>query len=167
MENKTMNKKVLEVNDLVVQYRVSEKGYFNAVNNISFDVHKGEVVGLVGESGSGKSTTAKSILGLTQHSAGNIKIDDEFVPNRLKDNKGKINKWLASKVQMIFQDAKSSLNSKETVFKVIVEGAKNQKLYEKQKNALINKAVRKFINKNRKLSSTKTYKLLNTELKYK
>lgn len=131
--NVVKQQKVLEVNDLKVQFPIGEGKYFNALKGITFHVNQGEVVGLVGESGSGKSTTAKAILGLVEHSSGHVKITNELVPNKPKNIKGRINRWLASKVQMIFQDAKSSLNPREKVYDIIVEGARNQKLFEKTK----------------------------------
>lgn len=145
-----VKEKVLEVNNLSIQFPIGNGRFFNATKDISFDVYKGEVVGLVGESGSGKSTTAKSILGLLEHSAGSIKISNEMIPGQPSQIKGRIDKWLASKVQMIFQDAKSSLNPRENVFDVIVEGAKNQKLFEKNKAAIQVKTGNEWVEENKK-----------------
>jgi len=155
--------KVLEVENLSVQFPVGEGIYFNALNGISFDIKKGEVVGLVGESGSGKSTTANAILGLAPHSTGFIKINNELVPNRPRDVKGRVKKWLASKVQMIFQDAKSSLNPREKIFNVIVEGARNQKLYEKQKKLILVNFANDYLKNNLDKKGTKEYKILKLE----
>lgn len=141
------SKKALEIENLSIQYPLGNGTFFNATNNISFHVNKGEVVGLVGESGSGKSTVAKAVMGLVEHSAGRIKIDGELVPNKPKNNKGKVNKWLASKIQMVFQDAKSSLNPRETVYDVIVEGAKNQNLFEKNVESLKIDLLSKWLDK--------------------
>ena len=73
---------VLEVDDLRVDYRTST-GDVHAVNGVSFDVRKGESVGLVGESGSGKSTTAMAVLGLTSPPGrvvgGSVRIQGEDV----------------------------------------------------------------------------------------
>ena len=58
-----MENKIIEINNLTVDFK-SKDQVFRAVNNISFDISKGETVALVGESGSGKSVTALSILQL-------------------------------------------------------------------------------------------------------
>ena len=121
--------KVLEINNLKVQFKAPNNMHYDALKGISFDIYRNEIFGLIGESGSGKSTTAKAILGLVDHSAGSIKINNELVPNKSSKVRGKEQVRLARKVQMIFQDAKSSLNPRETVYKVVVEGAKNMKLH--------------------------------------
>ena len=121
--------KVLEIKDLVVQFKAPNRMHYDALKGISFDIYKNEIFGLIGESGSGKSTTAKAILGLVDHSSGSIKINGEFVPAKSSKVRGQEQVRLAKKVQMIFQDAKSSLNPRETVYQVVVEGAKNLKLH--------------------------------------
>lgn len=148
--------KVLEIKNLSVQFPGGDGQYFNAVKNISFDINKGEVVGFVGESGSGKSSTARAILGLNHHSTGYIKIDGELIPNNPSAIKGRINRWLSSKVQMIFQDAKSSLNPREKVFDVILEGAKNQKLFQKSQESNKVKVGRAWL-KNAKVNFSDAY----------
>lgn len=73
-----MSNKVLEVNKLVKRY-----GSYAAVDNISFDVPKGKIIGLLGPNGAGKTTTIQVLLGITLHNGGDIKyFDKDFVKNR-------------------------------------------------------------------------------------
>lgn len=58
--------KILEVEGLKVQF-YTQRGIVNAVNDVSFDVSAGEIVGIIGESGSGKSITCRSIMGLVPY----------------------------------------------------------------------------------------------------
>ena len=60
------NDKILEVNHLVVHY-VTDEEVVEAVNDVSFSLNKGEVIGLVGETGAGKTTIALSTIGLLPH----------------------------------------------------------------------------------------------------
>ncbi|WP_456830558.1 ABC transporter ATP-binding protein [Deinococcus sp. UYEF24] len=78
-----------------------------AVNDVSFSIRRGEVLGLVGESGSGKSTIARLIAHLYRPSGGEIRLSGEVVPHRM--GSGALRK-LRRNVQMIFQDPYASLN---------------------------------------------------------
>ncbi|RTL49785.1 MAG: ATP-binding cassette domain-containing protein [Bradyrhizobiaceae bacterium] len=98
-------------------------GRVHAVNDISFEVRKGETLGVVGESGCGKSTTSKLIMGLTEPTAGDILFDGEIV----KRDAASLRHY-RRQVQMVFQDSFSSLNPRLTVqesiaFPAIVHGA--------------------------------------------
>tara|TARA_R110001599_G_scaffold353459_2_gene592773 strand:- start:22908 stop:24497 length:1590 start_codon:yes stop_codon:yes gene_type:complete len=88
-----------------------------AVNNVSFDINRGEVLGLVGESGSGKSTIGRSILRLVSVTSGNVTFDGVDVTalqgSDLKD--------MRRRMQMIFQDPFASLNPRMTVFDTLAE----------------------------------------------
>ena len=93
----------------------------NALNDISFDINKGECLGIVGESGSGKSTLARCLMGLYKDAKGQIIYQNK---NILEFNKKEyVNYWV--NVQMIFQDPYSSLNQRKTCFQIISEGLKN------------------------------------------
>ena len=95
----------------------SKTEHVKAVNNLSFDVKKGEILGVVGESGSGKSTLARSILKLQKPTGGSIFIFDE---NILKMN-NKQTKKFRKNTQVVFQDPFSSLNPRMTVSEILAE----------------------------------------------
>lgn len=116
-----MNKQpLLEVKNLK-QYFGNKNNVIQAVDDISFYIHKGETFGLVGESGSGKSTTGKSIIGLNQPTAGEILFNGKTLTK--KDKK----EWNRN-TQMIFQDPYASLNPRMTVLDIIAEGMDIHKL---------------------------------------
>ena len=109
-----LNKEFILKKSIFLKNRI----YLKAVNNVSFDINKGESFGIVGESGSGKSTIARLIAGLVKVDTGSIKIfDQEVVDN--KNIKDVIN--AQRDVQMIFQDPYSSLNPRMRVQDIIAE----------------------------------------------
>ena len=102
--------KVLEIKHLKKYFPIkgllSTKGFVKAVDDISFDIYKGETFGLVGESGCGKTTTGRAILRLIEPSGGEILFKGKDVM-KLKGNELK---WFRRKAQIMFQDPYSSLN---------------------------------------------------------
>tara|TARA_B110000014_G_scaffold258716_1_gene245299 strand:+ start:29792 stop:31387 length:1596 start_codon:yes stop_codon:yes gene_type:complete len=118
-----MSDYLLEVNNLSVNFN-SFKGAFDALNNISFNISKGETLSLVGESGSGKSVTAMSIMQLLPYplashtSESSIKFKDQEV---IGITKNKIRKLRGNKISMIFQEPMTSLNPFQKVGKQINE----------------------------------------------
>ena len=114
----------LEVNELVVEYKRAGRKPFRAVDGVTFDVKRGEIVGLVGESGSGKSTIGRALLGLIPSAGGNVKVlGQELVQGhgRRKASQGKNLKGLRRRVGVIFQDPAASLNPRLPVGDVISE----------------------------------------------
>jgi len=100
---------ILKVNKLTVFYE-----NIKILSDISFDLFKGETLGIVGESGSGKSTIAKSILGLIEVNNGEILFKNK--------NRNQIsNSVFRKKVQLIFQDPYSSLNPEISIGSSIIE----------------------------------------------
>ena len=92
-------------------------GAVRAVDGVSFDIYKGETLGLVGESGSGKSTTGRVILQLDDATEGSI----TFEGVELTETKGAKLRKLRPRMQMIFQDPHASLNPRMTVARIIGE----------------------------------------------
>ena len=100
---------LLKINNLTVFYKNNQ-----ILKDISFDMYKGETLGIIGESGSGKSTIAKSILGL-------IKINNGKILFKNQNTNDISNSIFRKKVQLIFQDPYSSLNSEISIGKSIIE----------------------------------------------
>ena len=123
-----MTTPVLRVENLVKEFPVrslfKSTETFRAVDDVSFEVERGSVVGLVGESGSGKSTTARCIIRLIQPDSGRIYVQGEDVT----DVKGAELKALRRKVQIVFQDPFSSLNPRMKVEDIVGEGIRIHKL---------------------------------------
>lgn len=114
---------LLEIKNLNVTYQ-TKKGLIgkiqtvHAVNNVSLNIQKGEILAIAGESGCGKSTLAKAIMKLVQSDSGEILLNGENVLN-LKHNKDL--KKFYQKVQMIFQNPYSSLNPKMKIGEILKE----------------------------------------------
>ncbi len=94
------------------------KGVVRAVDNVTFSVAKGEVLGIVGESGCGKSTTARLVIGLVTPDTGDIIFDGEPVGSTVSLRE------LRRRVQMVFQDSYASLNPRLTIEDTIAFGPK-------------------------------------------
>lgn len=122
-------KKLLEVKNLK-QYFGKKKNPTKAVDDVSFDIYEGEVLGLVGESGSGKSTTGRSIIGLYNITDGEIYYDGKLISG---DKSKEESQALAREIQMIFQDPYASLNPRMTVGEIISEGFDIHGLYKDSK----------------------------------
>ena len=109
---------LLRVEDLVVEFPIGRTGLkVNAVSGISFDVLKGETLGIVGESGCGKSTTGRAIMQLPSPTSGSIVFDG----TNLTALSGEAMREARTKIQMIFQDPISSLNPRRNVRDIVLE----------------------------------------------
>ena len=106
------NKPLLKVDNLTVRFAVkrggmfAKKSYLYAVDDVSFEVKRGETLAIVGESGSGKTTTALAISRLVNASAGKVDLAGE----NFLELEGEALRQARTKVQFIFQDPYSSLN---------------------------------------------------------
>ncbi len=112
------NDVLLSVKDLVVQFPAGRKRVVHAVSSVSFDLMKGETLGIVGESGCGKSTLAKAIVRLVDITAGEVIYDGRNLAALTGEELRKVR----PRLQMIFQDPISSLNPRRRVRDVIAEG---------------------------------------------
>lgn len=125
MSENNYNEPLLRVKNLTQNFKV-KGGIFSAVNNVSFDIGRGEAFGLVGESGSGKTTTGRAIMGINKISGGEIIFGSEDISVREGVRyRGYDLKKMGDKrrgVQMVFQDPLSSLNPRMTVREIIAEG---------------------------------------------
>jgi peptide/nickel transport system ATP-binding protein len=116
-----MTEPVLSVRDLTVQFP-TRRGLLTAIDNISFDIMPGEVLGVVGESGAGKSMTGSAIIGLIDPpgriAAGQILLQgkrvDNLPPSEMRKVRGR-------RIGMIFQDPLTSLNPLYTIAEQIIE----------------------------------------------
>ncbi|MBQ2350492.1 MAG: ATP-binding cassette domain-containing protein [Cytophagales bacterium] len=120
-----MIKNILHVENLKISYaaktnflgKVTE--WNNAVDNVSFDIDSGEIVGIIGESGCGKSSLAKALVGLNKFSATRVVFDWQYNLHELKTSQ----EWLKVRrnFQIIFQDPIASLDPSMTIGEIIAE----------------------------------------------
>ena len=115
---------LVQVRDLVKHFPITRGivmqrkiGAVRAVDGVSFDVGRGETLGIVGETGCGKSTTAKLIMRLLDATAGEVRFDGQDI-TRLR---GARLKAVRREMQIVFQDPYSSLNPRKTVGSIIGE----------------------------------------------
>ena len=107
----------LDVRDMVIEYKRQGKKPFRAVDGVTFDVRRGEIVGLVGESGSGKSTVGRALLGLIPTHSGSA----EVLGQDLTALKGQELKDVRRRIGVIFQDPAASLNPRLPIGDIVSE----------------------------------------------
>jgi oligopeptide/dipeptide ABC transporter ATP-binding protein len=107
---------LLSVADVHVNF-ASRRGVVRAVDGVSLDVRRGEVVALVGESGCGKTTLLRALLGLEPITTGQVSFESRLVNYRTRALRD-----LRRKVQMVFQDPTGALNPRHTVYETVAEG---------------------------------------------
>ncbi|XYY60278.1 ABC transporter ATP-binding protein [Bacillus velezensis] len=127
-----MTEKLLEIKHLK-QHFFTQKGTVKAVDDLSFDIYKGETLGLVGESGRGKSTTGRGIIRLYEATGGEVLFNGENVHG--KKSRKKLLEF-NRKMQMIFQDPYASLNPRMTVADIIAEGIDIHRLAKTKKERM-------------------------------
>jgi peptide/nickel transport system ATP-binding protein len=130
MDVKNLKKYFRAKTDIAGLFSRKTPPMIKAVDDISFDVASGEIVGLVGESGSGKSTIARLLTRLERPDSGEIRIDglnvNELIGRHLKE--------FYRHVQMIFQDPYESINPRFMVYDTVVEPVKVQGLAPKSRH---------------------------------
>ena len=114
-----MSEILLDVQHLSHVFKLSKHAAVQAVDDVSFQMHKGEIFGLVGESGSGKSTVARCIMNVYKPTFGKILYNGIDVCDKAQFRKHR--KMLEANRQIIFQDSTSSLNQRMKVADIIAE----------------------------------------------
>ncbi len=114
--------KLLEIKGLKKYFHVGSGQILKAVDDVSFDIYKGETLGIVGESGCGKTTLGRTLTVLYSKSGGEIFYNGTEISKAKK-------KVFAKKFQMIFQDPDASLDPRMTVTDIIAEGLDIFKMY--------------------------------------
>jgi len=134
-ENKEL---LLSVKDLSVCFGKG-KNLFKAVNNVSFDIYKGETFGLVGESGSGKTTIGRAIIRINPTTSGEVIFKGQKINGRISKE---LDRRVTREIQMIFQDPMASLNERAKVDYIVSEGLLNgEKLPEAERKVRVEKAL--------------------------
>ena len=132
-------KKLVQIQNLSVDLG-TRRHPFRAVDNVSFDIYRGETFGLVGESGSGKTTIGRSIIRIHPTSQGEILFDGKKINGRISRA---LDREVTSRIQMIFQDPMSSLNERAKVDYIVSEGlyARGHKVPEAQRRQKVAQAL--------------------------
>ena len=120
-EKETGKEKIIEMKNLKKYFPMKKRQVLKAVDNVTMDIYKGEVLSLVGESGSGKTTLGRTVSRLYPKTAGDILVDG-------KPAESYSIKEFTKKIQMIFQDPQASLNPRMTVGDIVAEGIDIHKL---------------------------------------
>lgn len=112
----TQSTPLVQVRDLAISYP-SSQGRIQAVSGVSFEIERGQTVGLVGESGSGKSTIGRFLVGLVKADQGLYLFDSK----KLSELDERAFRPWRKRLQLVFQDAARSLNPRRTVAQLLAE----------------------------------------------
>ncbi len=125
--NENMNEPLIQVRDLCKYFDINVGAFqskpLKAVDGVSFDINRGETLGLVGESGCGKTTVGRTILNLYKPTSGEIWYDGKLIKSSHDINE------FRKKATMVFQDPYSSLNPRMTVSDIIGEPLDIHRMY--------------------------------------
>ena len=125
---------LLKVEHLSHYFKLGRKSYLTVAEDVSFEIRRGEILGLVGRSGSGKTTLARCILGMYKPYGGKIIYDGIDITDRRhlganRSEMAQIKKKLAREIQFISQDSGAALDGKMTVRQLIAEPLQIQKMF--------------------------------------
>lgn len=120
-----LKEKLIVVDQLTKHFKLSAHTTLKAVDGVSFEIHRGETLGLVGESGCGKTTCGRTLMGLYDATSGSVTYQGRSVHGVGRREKLELSK----KMQIIFQDPYAALNPRMTVGDIICEGIDIHKLY--------------------------------------
>ena len=124
-----MNEPLLEISHLKKYFKIGRNEYVHAVDDVGFQIAKGETVGIVGESGCGKTTFGRTILGLYKPTSGKIVFDGTDITCASKKELHAFKK----RAQIILQDPYASFNPRMTIAGIISEGIEAHHLYKTKK----------------------------------
>jgi len=113
-----MSQTILEVKNLKKYFNISKGQVLKAVDNISFSIERGKILGMVGESGCGKTTVGRTIVHLYNPDEGEVL----FNGTNIHELNNKKYRQITKKMQMIFQDPYASLDPRKTVSAIVGEG---------------------------------------------
>ena len=122
-----MSDVIMKVSNLSKHFKVGRNKYLLAVDNISFEIRRGETLGIVGESGCGKTTLGRTLINIYEPTEGKIEFKDGLTDIKKKNRRQES----ANRMQMIFQDPFSSLNPRMTVGEIVSEGWAYRRMYSK------------------------------------
>lgn len=128
---------LVQVKDVCKYFHVGKNADLKAVDHVSFDIYKGETVGLVGESGCGKSTMGRCMIRLYEPTSGKVLYEGKDITKLSKAEQ----KQFCQKVQMIFQNPYASLNSRMTVKEIVGEGLIQHGMPKKEADAKVQKLL--------------------------
>jgi len=129
---------LVQVKNLCKYFQINRHATLKAVDDMTFDIYKGETVSLVGESGCGKSTTGRCMIKLYQSTKGQVLYDGKDIFKQSHAEK----REFCNKVQMIFQNPYSSLNPRMTVKEIVGEGLKQQGIPQKEIDERVEKLLK-------------------------
>ena len=124
-----MTDAILSVSKLK-KYFPTKRGLLHAVDDVSFSIAQGQTMGLVGESGCGKSTIGRMVVRLLEPTSGSIVFDGVDITQLSKQDMQKMRK----RIQIVFQDPYASLDGRKSVYQIISEPLRVQKVYERKED---------------------------------